>query len=273
MSRQPSSDAPLRIGLSMCLLPRDSARKTYNGRPLIYAEESMVRWLMRDAFSLVLLPFTPGASIEETRKHAERQADQLDALVLHGGSDIAPQAYGQQPLREEWGGDPPRDRYELALFHACMERELPILGICRGHQLINVALGGTMLQDIRTQREGALHHRDAESYQHNVHDVDILEGGLLSDLYPESSRARINSVHHQAIDALADGLVIEAVSPDDDIIEAARWVKDHRFILGVQWHPEFQSEEDREPLLSPEPLLVEFERVVREVARKRGRGV
>ncbi|MEC9440182.1 MAG: gamma-glutamyl-gamma-aminobutyrate hydrolase family protein [Myxococcota bacterium] len=265
--------APLRVGLSMCLLPRDPARATYNGRPLIYAEESMVRWLMRDPVSLVLLPFTPGASIEETAKHAERQAEQIDALVLHGGSDIAPQAYGQQPLREEWAGDPPRDRYELALFHACMERDIPILGICRGHQLINVALGGTMLQDIQEQHEGAERHRDAETYQHNIHDLEIIEGGLLSELYPDTRHARINSVHHQAIDALADGLDIEAVSPNDDLIEAVRWVEDHRFVLGVQWHPEFQSAGDPETLLPADPLFEEFVRVAREVARRRHRGV
>ena len=263
----------LHVGLSVCLLPEDRARTTYNGRPLIYAEASMAQWLMRDPFTLSLLPFVPNASEEETRKHAERQVAQLDALVLHGGSDIAPQSYGQEPLREAWAGDAPRDRYELALFEASMARGIPILGICRGHQLINVALRGTMLQDIETQRPGSLGHRDAVSYQFNIHDVEIFSDSLLANLYPGVSSARINSVHHQAIDQLADGLEVMARSPEDDIIEAIRWTRDERPILGVQWHPEFQSARDPEPLLSPDPLLDWLEREARAVAKKATPGV
>ena len=102
-------------------------------------------------------------------------ADWLDGLVLQGGADVSPTSYGETPLQPKWGGDRIRDDYEIALLDAFAERGKPVLGICRGLQLINVAFGGTLLQDIATQQPGALEHRDAEIYDRNFHGVEFVE--------------------------------------------------------------------------------------------------
>ena len=109
-------------------------------------------------------------------------ADWLDALVLEGGSDVSPTSYGETPLQPKWGGDRVRDDYERALLAAFAERGKPVLGICRGLQLMNVAFGGTLLQDIASQRPGAREDRDAEIYDRNVHPVEFVKGTRCQDL-------------------------------------------------------------------------------------------
>src|SRR5690606_35961872 len=137
------------------------------------------------------------------------------------------------------------------------ERRKPILGVCRGHQVINVALGGTLFQDIQTQNEGAFLHRNWDIYEYNFHDVVIEPGSHLQRLYGGAMAGRINSVHHRAVKDLASVHAIEARSTDDGIVEAVRWTKDERYVRGVQWHPEFQDPADGS-LLDPDLILREF---------------
>jgi hypothetical protein len=117
----------------------------------------------------------------------------------------------------------------------------PVFGICRGLQLINVAHGGTLYQDISTQKPGARRHRDAAAYDLNFHEVDILPRTRLAQLLPPG-RHKVNSVHHQGVKDLAPGFVVEAVSPDDGVIEAIRHTGD-AWVAAVQWHPEFHRPE------------------------------
>ena len=126
-------------------------------------------------------------------------AQELDGLVLQGGSDVSPQTYGEAPLTPEWDGDPERDRYELELFNRFLDAKKPVLGICRGLQLISVALGGTLYQDTATQKAGAHAHQDRAVYDEKYHDVEILPGTRLAALYPGVTRAKVNSIHHQEI--------------------------------------------------------------------------
>ena len=130
--------------------------------------------------------------------------------MLQGGNDIAPESYGESPLAPEFGGDRIRDRYEIELLDAFIEAGKPVLGICRGCQLINVAFGGTIYQDIPTQRPDALPHLDASQYDHQFHDVELVPGSHLSGLYPGVRTASINSIHHQAIKDLAPELEVQA---------------------------------------------------------------
>jgi putative glutamine amidotransferase len=181
-------------------------------------------------------------------------AQWLDGLVMHGGADVWPGSYGEQPLRPEWHGDRIRDEYEIALVKAFTAAGKPVFGICRGLQLINVAHGGTLYQDIGTQKPGALVHRDADAYDLNFHEVDIVPGSRLAELLRES-RHKINSVHHQGIKDLAPGFVVEATSPDDGVIEAIRHTGG-TWVAAVQWHPEFHF--PQLGVVDDTPLLKDF---------------
>ena len=137
-----------------------------------------------------------------------------------------------------------RDRYEIELFEAFVGKGKPVLGICRGCQLINVAFGGTLYQDIGTMVPDALNHRDIDKYEQHFHGVRFVPGARLAQLYPGRAGATINTIHHQAVKKLGRGLRVEATSVPDNIVEAIRW-RGPSYVLGVQWHPEFMQRRRR----------------------------
>jgi putative glutamine amidotransferase len=194
-------------------------------------------------------------------------AQELDGLVLQGGTDISPQMYGEEPLRPEWSGDPERDRYEIDLLNRFLDAKKPVLGICRGQQLINVALGGSLYQDTATQKAGAQLHQDIAIYDGKYHHVDILPGTRLASLYPGVGRAKVNSLHHQAVHRLGKGLAVEAHSADDGVIEALRH-EGPQYVAGVQWHPEFLHGRN-DGVLDAAPLLADFLQASRENIQSR----
>jgi putative glutamine amidotransferase len=260
---------PLRIGVASCFFHADPKRPIFKGKTLLYLEESLAHWLMAGGAVPQLLP-TPAAGIR-----AEDLLGGVDALVLQGGSDVAPESYGETPLRPEWAGDRVRDRYETELVRAAMALDRPVLGICRGLQMLNVILGGSLIQDIGTQCPGFLTHRDFERYDQLQHDVSIEPDSWLTRLYPGQGLGRVNTVHHQAIKALGRGLQVEARSVPDGLIEAVRFQPSPAemsapWIYAVQWHPEFQDPSDRS-LLPTAPLRHLFLEAATE--RRRGRPV
>jgi putative glutamine amidotransferase len=182
-------------------------------------------------------------------------ATDLDGLVLQGGSDVCPVSYGEEALKPEWNGDRVRDLYEIGLFKAFTSLGKPVLGLCRGLQLVNVALGGTLVQDIGTQLPAAREHRNWEIYDQLFHEVELESGSLLAEATGKS-RGRVNSIHHQAVGRLAPGLRVEAKCPEDGMVEAVRGTGSH-FVYAVQWHPEFQDPADS-ALLDSKPLLKHF---------------
>jgi len=214
----------------------------------------------------VMIPSPEGETARGDVAYAD-YAQWLDGLVLHGGSDVWPGSYGETPLEERWSGDRVRDNYEIALARAFVAAGKPVFGICRGLQLINVAFGGTLYQDIGTQRPGARAHRDAGLYDQNFHTVDLVAGTGLSSLYPGVARATVNSVHHQGVKDLARDFVVEAVSSDDGIVEAFRR-NGAPYVAAVQWHPEFH-DWTRTDLLSGDPLLADFLQATR-ISRHEG---
>jgi putative glutamine amidotransferase len=155
-----------------------------------------------------------------------------------------------------WAGDEVRDAYEIDLFHEFVTQGKPVFGICRGHQVINVALGGSLYQDIATQRPEMGSHRDEAKYDNHFHEMHILPDTWLARIYPQVKACRVNSIHHQAVNRLGEGLVVEALGDPDGMIEAVRW-EGHSFVVGVQWHPEFMDPKDPS-LLDGRPLLREF---------------
>jgi putative glutamine amidotransferase len=221
---------PLRIGLTASMFPPDPARPVFNGRALLFIERSMTQWLRRPGV-VVYVPC-------EAEGYDEI-ADDLDGLVLTGGVDVSPRLYGEEPRRPAWAGDPQRDAYELGLLRAMLGRDKPVLGICRGHQLLNVALGGSLFQDLLEDGATRRVHRDAALYDTNSHTISIERGSTLAALYPGLVRAEVNTVHHQAIRGLGDGLVVDARGEDDGVVEAVTSTR-HRFVRGIQWHPEFR---------------------------------
>lgn len=164
---------------------------------------------------------------------------ECSSLLLTGGADIFPEFYSDWPERSEEKNTadfiPERDGFEFKLLETAFERKIPILAICRGMQLMNCKLNGSLLSDIETIR--GVDHKKIEGVD-RYHEVNIKEGSLLKDVIGISS-GTINSSHHQGIDRLGEGLMISARSPDG-IIEAVEWdEKEGRpFFLGVQWHPE-----------------------------------
>ncbi|MBC5768174.1 gamma-glutamyl-gamma-aminobutyrate hydrolase family protein [Ramlibacter albus] len=240
----------LKIGISACFMHPDPKRVAAPKKTLLFIERSTAHWVMSEGALAFMIP-SPSGETARGDVTLDDYARELDGLVMHGGADVSPTSYGEQPLHPDWAGDKVRDEYEMALVRAFSDAGKPVFGICRGLQLINVAHGGTLYQDLATQTGTPLVHRDRDVYDLNFHEVDIVPGTRLETLLGER-RHRINSIHHQAIKDLAEGFVVEATSPDDGIIEAIRHEGD-RWIAGVQWHPEFHNAElgvvDDTPLL------------------------
>jgi putative glutamine amidotransferase len=178
------------------------------------------------------LPFVlcPGRP-EDARDLLER----VDGLLLSGGSDVDPVLYGRAPHPKLGPVVRERDDFELALVREALRRDLPLLAICRGHQVLNVATGGTLLQDLPSDL-GSMDHDPRRERWHVAHEVQISPGTLLRQILGRDT-VDVNSFHHQAIDDLGRGLVVSARSAADQVIEGVE-MPDRHFVVGVQWHPE-----------------------------------
>jgi putative glutamine amidotransferase len=244
----------LKIGISACFFHADPARPIFTGKTLQYVEQSVAHWVMSTGALAVMIP-NPSGDTRRGDVELVHYAQWLDGLVLEGGSDVWPGSYGEQPLQERWSGDRIRDWYERELLEAFAAQGKPVFGVCRGLQLMNVAFGGTLYQDIGTQRPEARSHREASLYDQLFHEVEFVPGTELAALMNGTPRAKVNSVHHQAIKDLAPGFVVEARSPDDGLIEAIR-KPGGSYLAAVQWHPEFHR--SGTGVLDDGPILSDF---------------
>ncbi|MEJ7789022.1 MAG: gamma-glutamyl-gamma-aminobutyrate hydrolase family protein [Thermoleophilaceae bacterium] len=185
---------------------------------------------VQDAGALaVLLP--PDDVVAEA---PDAMLDRLDAIVLAGGSDVDPTSYGARPHPETKGTWPERDRFELGVVHRALEREIPVLGICRGMQMLNVAAGGTIAQHLPDVLGHSDHRHTPGTYgDHSVR----LEPGSLAEEAAGAERLAVKSHHHQGADELGEGVVATGWSETDGVIEAIE-LPACRFALGVLWHPE-----------------------------------
>jgi putative glutamine amidotransferase len=180
------------------------------------------------AVPVVLAPCAP--------TNAALLLDRLDGLLLSGGVDIDPALFDEAPHPKLRRVDRRRDDLELALTREALRRGMPILAICRGIQVLNVATGGTLIQDLPSEVAGGERHDCPEPRSQRVHRIEAEPGTRLHDILGEEA-IPVNSFHHQAVGRLGEGLVASARCPEDGVIEGLER-PGHEFVVGVQWHPE-----------------------------------
>ena len=243
---------PLRIGLSANFIHADPQRPLFKGKTLKFVEQELSQWIMDEGALAYMIPSpSPGGNLP-----LEAFVQDLDGLVLQGGADVSPLSYGETPMRPEWSGDRVRDEYEISLIRMFLAQGKPVFGVCRGLQILNVAMGGSLFQDIGTQLPGSRVHRDWEIYDQNFHNIVFSQPSHLASLYQNTTTTRVCSVHHQSINTLGNNLVVEARSTDDNVVEAIR-LEGPTWAYAVQWHPEWHAPDDN-ALMDGRILLRDF---------------
>ena len=196
---------------------------------LCYISRDYIRAIEEAGGLPVIIP------VHEDRELSREYLRVVDGLLLAGGVDLSPHFFGEEPHPKLGSVDIERDEVEMELARLALELDMPILAICRGIQVLNVAAGGTLYQDISQLDRTVLKHRQSAVGWYGSHSIEIVEGTLLHRIVGKT-RIRVNSFHHQAVKDPAKGFRVSATAPDG-VIEAIESER-HRFVLGVQFHPE-----------------------------------
>lgn len=208
----------------------------FKGYPRLMLNRDYPRSIEQAGGIPIVLPLT------STYEVALEQVRAVDALLLSGGQDVNPLIYGQEPHEKLANISPERDAFEVLLLRAAVELKKPVMGICRGSQIMNAYFGGTLFQD-NSMKEGVyIKHAQAANPQQPIHHVQVDADSFLAKAVGETSFL-INSFHHQSIDQVAPGFKVVAKSKDG-IVEAIESTTDH-FMFAVQWHPEMMSHENK----------------------------
>jgi gamma-glutamyl-gamma-aminobutyrate hydrolase PuuD len=243
----------LLIGMSPRILRQVPPELGFRGKTLQYLEQSVAHWVMALGAMVVMVPTVEKQSvIRRADVDIPDVVELLDGLILQGGADLHPKLYGEPKTHSRGAMDDTRDRFELELLRAFAAAGKPVLGVCRGMQLINVAFGGSLYQDLELDGATGDSHVLAEAYDEHTHPIAL--EGWFREIHGVAE-GRINSIHHQGVKRLGAGLAIEARAPDG-VVEAIRGTGAN-FIVGVQWHPEFHDGRIA-GLLSADPLLRAF---------------
>jgi len=229
----------------------DPTRAVFGHKTLAYFEQDMARYLSSKGVMPILIPDLPEEGLKQF-------LSEMDGFVFQGGADIASKTYKEDAIENgRWPGDPYRDQYELKIMDYAFKNHKPILAICRGFQLANVYFGGSLYQDLKILTKTEVDHRSAELYDKIYHPITCTKDSLLKEIYQEDTLI-VNSVHHQGIKVLGKDLVVDAISPDDELVEAFHYknIKDS-YVVGVQWHPEF-SHSLGHKVCDPSPIYQHF---------------
>lgn len=218
------------IGISGSITILENGR--FPGYRRSYVNEDYVKSIQLAGGVPLLLPLTNDPEVINS------YCEIIDGLVLSGGHDVSPLAYGEQPLKKVGHTLPERDIFDKLLIEGALEKDMPILGICRGLQIVNVALGGTLYQDLDYIPKCNIKHDQFHDPSLPTHEISIMAETKLYEIMG-SNRVQTNSFHHLAIKDLGEGLKVTARA-DDGVIEAVEH-DGHQFLLGVQWHPEMMA--------------------------------
>lgn len=205
------------------------------GKGTYYLEESYVEAVQACGATPLLLPAVAQHTIKD-------YLDLVDAVVFTGGGDVDPLYFGEEPVSSQ-RITPTRDAFEISLARELLKAQKPVLGICRGMQVLNIAAGGDIFQDLSLQDNGGrvIQHRQNAPGWYPTHWIEVRQGSLLAHIWGQA-RVRVNSFHHQAIRSLAPGFKAVAVA-SDGVVEAMER-EGNGFVLGVQWHPELMWAKD-----------------------------
>lgn len=219
------------IGISGSMIV-DSQGDIFAGYHRAYTNDDYVRAVSRAGGAPVMIP------IVDTVEEIEAQVELLDGLIMMGGHDVDPVLFGEEPNAKLGFIYPRRDTFDVRLIQAASKKKIPILGICRGHQIINVAFGGTLYQDVSEIEGCHLAHVQKNYCYEPIHNIAVAPNSHLSALI--GTEMRVNSFHHLAVKDVAPHFVATAHS-NDNVIEAIEYTKEDQYILGVQFHPEMMS--------------------------------
>jgi putative glutamine amidotransferase len=213
-------------------LANDGGKYSYSKKPWYAIRADYSNMIEKSGGLPILLPFSDDI---------EAQLNLVDGIIIPGcDEDVNPKFYGQEITSNKVKTNDKRATYELALTKLALAKNIPVFGICNGLQIINVLLGGTLIQHIPDTHKSDINHEQPDPKCQPTHDILIQEDTILSEL-SEERIVKVNTTHHQAIDRLAKGLTISALAPDG-IIEAIE-SRDYKFLVGVQWHAEYQNTE------------------------------
>jgi putative glutamine amidotransferase len=226
-----------RRGAPLIGVTPDVAASGGNAEPLIVLQERYARALQQAGAVPLVLPIMSAPAT------LRRVVESLDGVVVSGGNfDIHPKYYGERAIKSLGKIREERTEFELGLIALALKRDMPVLGICGGAQAINVVLGGSLYQDIRSQVAGAAEHEQGHLKDRGGHAVNIVAGTKLRRIVGRKSM-EVNTTHHQSVKKLGKGLIVNAAAADR-VIEGIE-SSDHSFVLGVQWHPEFLVHRDQ----------------------------
>ena len=214
------------IGISSSIIVDNSG--SFAGYKRAYVNKDYVDAVIRAGGVPLIIPFSTDKEVIIS------QTQLIDGLILSGGHDISPYNYGQEPSQKIGETFPERDTYEIILLEESKKRNIPILGICRGFQLINVAAGGTLYQDLSLIPGNILKHNQVSNPTLKTHKVEIKENSFISSIFGKETM--VNSFHHQVINKVANDFIVVAKA-SDGVVEAIEH-KTYKFLVAVQWHPE-----------------------------------
>lgn len=219
----------------------------FPGYERAYVNNDYVQSVAKVGGAPIILPLI--SDYEEVKT----QIEAVDSIIISGGYDVNPLIYGEEPVQKQGFLCPERDEYDLMVIKVAMELNKPILGICRGLQILNAALGGSMYQDL-SQIEGCyIKHVQESRPEVAGHSVEVVKGTKLYDILGE--KITTNSFHHQAVKDLAPGFKV-AARAKDGVIEAIE--KEDGFVIGIQWHPEMMARKDNEVMINLFKKLVQL---------------